>query len=72
MQPPEAVNPPPGDVVPYPGSALELGDGKWLTMTGRVVSRHRGRRCTLTAKTLAYWEATSLRGQGRPLSELIT
>ena len=66
-------DPPTGDVVPYPGSALKLGDGKWLLETGEIETGNlrRGYEVELTDNTLNYWEETALRGQGKRLSELI-
>lgn len=72
MHPPDNPTPPPStNVVPYPGSSLNLGAGKWLTMTGVIVDRPRGYRVNLTPQTLAYWERVALKKQGKPLSELI-
>lgn len=34
MPPLEHVDPPEGDVVPYPNDILVLGDNRWLTVTG--------------------------------------
>lgn len=72
MQPPEeGVEPATGDIVPYPGSALNLGAGKWLLATGEITSKPRGRRVELTEQTHAYWERVSQNKHGKPLSELI-
>lgn len=73
MVPPEyEVQPPVGDLVPYPGDVLTLGGGRWLNMRGEIVPNLRhGHECQLTSQTLRYWEAAALRGQGVPLSELI-
>ena len=73
MPPTTPLPPPTGDVVPWPGSALILGGGKFLLETGDLVTkRPRGHRpCNLTANTLKYWEATADRGQGANLSELM-
>jgi hypothetical protein len=72
MMPPDPqITPPAGDVAPYPGSALNIGGGRWLLMTGDIVTNIVGRRCELTSQTVRYWELAALRGQGVPLSELI-
>lgn len=72
MMPPETqLMQPAGDVAPYPGSALDIGGGRWLLMTGDIVTEVVGRRCGLTSQTFRYWELAALRGQGVPLSELI-
>ncbi|QBP30486.1 hypothetical protein SEA_CHARM_3 [Mycobacterium phage Charm] len=71
MPPDESVEPATGDVVPYPNDLLILGGNRWLAITGRILPTPFGDEVELTPQTLAFWEAAALRGQGKPLSELI-
>lgn len=71
MPPPEPLDPPVGDVVPYPNDILALGRNRWLTITGRIITEPSGDPCKLKPNTLAFWEAAALRGTGKRLSELL-
>ncbi|QFP95487.1 hypothetical protein SEA_GAUGELDP_3 [Mycobacterium phage GaugeLDP] len=71
MPPTDPVDPPTGDVVPYPNDLLTLGGNRWLTVTGRILPTPFGDPVDLQPNTLKFWEAAALRGQGKPLSELI-
>ena len=70
MPPTGWLPPPTGDVVPYPGSCLFLGAGRWLLQTGEVSTVQYGRSCSLTAQTLKYWQDAAVRG-GNVLEDLI-
>ncbi len=74
MMPPEhpPFQPPAGDLAAWPNDALPLGGGRWLTTGGNIVlSLRHAQECVLTSRTLRYWEAVALQGQGVPLNELI-
>jgi hypothetical protein len=71
MPPTDPVEPPVGDIAPYPDQILTLGGNRWLSLDGRVLPSPRGVPCDLQPNTLAFWEAAALRGSGKPLSELI-
>ncbi|QFG11518.1 hypothetical protein PBI_MAMINIAINA_3 [Mycobacterium phage Maminiaina] len=72
MNPPtEPVDPATGDVAPYPMDVLVLGGNRWLSQSGRILPVEMGDPVELTPQTLWFWEAAALRGQGKPLSELI-
>ncbi|AEJ93303.1 hypothetical protein FGG36_gp03 [Mycobacterium phage Jeffabunny] len=72
MQPPiEPVDPPTGDVSPYPNDLLILGGNRWLTITGRILHTPFGDQVELKPNTVKFWEAAAMRGQGKTLSELI-
>lgn len=55
--PPEDI---PFDCVPYPGSELELGGGRWLTETAQIITEPRGCSVLLTPRTRKYWEGRAL------------
>ncbi|ABE67325.1 hypothetical protein PBI_CHE12_3 [Mycobacterium phage Che12] len=71
MPPTDPVDPPEGDVVPYPNDILKLGGNRWLSQEGRIIPVPFGDEVDLEPNTLAYWESAALRGTGKPLSELI-
>jgi hypothetical protein len=71
MPPLEPLDPPEGDVIPNPGSVLILGDNRWLSMHGRILSEALGYEVGLEANTLNYWEDAAQRATGKPLSDLI-
>jgi hypothetical protein len=71
MPPLEPLDPPEGDVVPYPMDVLILGGNRWLDLTGRVIPTPFGNPVDLRPNTLKFWKAAALRGTGKPLSELI-
>ncbi|QGJ88758.1 hypothetical protein SEA_YECEY3_3 [Mycobacterium phage Yecey3] len=71
QEPDESVEPATGDVSPYPNDLLILGGNRWLTVTGRILPTPFGDEVELQPNTLKFWEAAALRGQGKPLSELI-
>ena len=70
MPPPEPLDPPVGDIAPYPNDILRLGENRWLTITGHIITKPFGDPCELKPNTLKFWEAAALRGIGKPLSEL--
>lgn len=70
MPPTDPIEPPVGDIAPYPNDILALGSDRWLDTTGRIVTTPFGDPCELKLNTLAFWEAAALRGTGKPLSEL--
>lgn len=72
MPPTDPIDPPVGDVVPYPNDILILGGDRWLDMTGRIITNPFGNPCELKANTLKFWEAAALRGTGKRLTELIS
>jgi hypothetical protein len=71
MPPTDPVDPPEGDVVPYPNDILILGGNRWLSIAGRVLPSEFGDPVELQPNTVKFWEAAALRGTGKPLSELI-
>ena len=72
MMPPETpIDPPVGDVTPFPGDVLTLGGGRWLTQDGLVIPKPLGEAVGIEPNTIRYWEAAALRGSGVPLSELL-
>lgn len=71
MPPTDPVDPPEGDVVPYPMDVLILGGNRWLSQSGRVLTVPLGDEVELQPNTLHFWEAAALRGTGKQLSELI-
>ncbi|AGT14256.1 hypothetical protein ADZZY_3 [Mycobacterium phage Adzzy] len=71
MPPKEPVDPPEGDIAPYPDQILTLGGNRWLTPSGRILPEPFGVECDLQPNTLKFWEAAALRGTGKQLSELI-
>lgn len=71
MPPTNPLPAPTGDVAPGPGSALDLGGGRWLLTTGVVATTLSGQRVRgLTSNTLAYWENAAQRA-GSTLDDLI-
>jgi hypothetical protein len=61
MPPLEPLDPPEGDVVPYPNDILMLTGGRYLTVTGVVLSPEdkRGRYgdpVSIRNNTRRYWE----------------
>ncbi|QXO13281.1 hypothetical protein SEA_TROOPER_4 [Mycobacterium phage Trooper] len=71
MPPTDPIDPPEGDVVPYPMDILILGGNRWLSQSGRVLPVELGEPVELQPNTVKFWEAAALRGTGKPLSELI-
>jgi hypothetical protein len=71
LPPDEKLPAPAGDIVPYPGSALSLGAGKWLLRTGVITEDPLGEKVELTPQTLAYWERVAQQKHGKTLGELI-
>lgn len=67
MPPPEAVEPPVGNIAAYPNDILRLGTNRWPTITGEVINTEFGDPVDLTPNTLAFWGAAALRGTGKPL-----
>lgn len=61
MPPLEHVGPPEGDVVPYPNDILVLGDNRWLTVTGKVITAPFGDPVDLKENTRAFWEGAAAR-----------
>lgn len=62
MPPPEPLEPPEGDIAPYPDEVLTLGGNRWLSSTGHVLTHPRGVPCELQPNTLKFWEAAAQRG----------
>ncbi|OBJ08638.1 hypothetical protein A5624_19940 [Mycobacterium sp. 1482292.6] len=54
-----------------PDEIPTLGGNRWLSTAGRILTTPVGVPCDLQPNTLKFWEAAALRGQGKPLSELI-
>ncbi len=71
MPPTDPIEPPEGDVCPYPMDILALGGNRWLDPSGRLIITPFGNPVDLRPNTLKFWEAAALRGTGKPLSELI-
>lgn len=71
MPPLEPLDPPEGDIAPYPDEVLTLGGNRWLASTGRILTHPFGVPCDLQPNTLKFWEAAALRGTGKPLGELL-
>ncbi|AGR46420.1 hypothetical protein SEA_SUPERCHUNK_3 [Mycobacterium phage Superchunk] len=71
IPPTDPVDPPEGDIVPYPNDILTLGGNRWLSIAGRILPEPFGDPVELQPNTLKFWEAAALRGTGKPLSELI-
>jgi hypothetical protein len=71
MPPTDPIDPPVGDIAPYPMDILTLGGNRWLDPTGRILTTEFGNPVELQPNTLKFWEATALRGTGKPLSELL-
>jgi hypothetical protein len=67
---PEAVEPPVGNIAPYPNDILRFGTNRWLLITGEVINTEFGDPVALKPNTLAFWDAAALRGTGKPLSDL--
>lgn len=70
MPPTDPIDPPAGDIAPYPNDILALGHDRWLDTTGSVITTPFGDPCELELNTLTFWEAAALRGTGERLSEL--
>lgn len=70
MPPTDPIDPPVGDIAPYPNDILRLGQMRWLDTTGHIITKPFGDPCELKPNTLAFWEAAALRGTGTPLSDL--
>lgn len=70
MPPLERIDPLEGHIVPCPNDILILGDNRWLSATGQILSSEFGNPVGLKLNTLKFWEAAALRGTGQPLSEL--
>ncbi|QDK03441.1 hypothetical protein SEA_PAINTERBOY_3 [Mycobacterium phage PainterBoy] len=71
MPPTDPVDPPEGDVIPYPMDVLRLGANRWLSQEGRVLPVPLGDEVDIKPNTLKFWEAAAMRGSGVPLSDLI-
>jgi hypothetical protein len=71
IEPTEPVDPPVGDIAPYPDEILTLGGNRWMTPEGRILPTPWGTPVDVQANTLAFWEASAMRGQGKTLNELI-
>lgn len=74
MLPPiEPVDPPTGDIVPRPGSCLDIGGGRWLTTTGRVITTRevRGFKAQLADNTVNYWERVAVNAGYPDLNDLM-
>lgn len=56
MPPLEPLDPPDGDVVPYPDQILTLSGNRWLTPSAEIISTPFGVPCELQANTRRYWE----------------
>ncbi|MBU8833323.1 hypothetical protein [Mycolicibacterium goodii] len=70
MPPTEPTEPPTGGVAPNPNDILVLGENRWLTVQGQVISDQFGDPVRLRPATLDFWESAALRGTGKPLSDL--
>lgn len=70
MPPTDPVDPPEGDIVPYPGEILSLGGNRWLTPTGEIIGEPFGVPCELQDNTRRYWEGRAAKA-GYTLEELL-
>lgn len=79
MPPLEPLDPPEGDIVPYPGEMLRISGNRHLSMLGEVLTEddprwHLG--CPVDvydngkASTRAYWESRAAKA-GYTLAELL-
>lgn len=75
MPPLEPVEPPAGDVAPYPNEILQLRGGRFLTPSGEVLTqddkpRKHGNPTDLKENTRRYWEGRAAVA-GYTLDELL-
>jgi hypothetical protein len=70
MPPTDPAEPPKGEIVPNPNDILKLGDERWLTIQGHILTTEFGDPVELRPNTLAFWEAAALRGAVKPLRDL--
>lgn len=70
MPPLEPLEPPTGDVVPYPGEILTLSGDRWLTQGAEVVRRPHGVPVDVLDNTRAYWEGRAAKA-GYTLDQLL-
>ena len=66
----EPLEPPKGDISPYPMSVLELGDGRYLAMSGDVLDYPFGVEVQVQPNTRRFWEKSAARG-GHTLDQLL-
>lgn len=72
MPPLEPLEPPRGDIAPYPNSVLDLGDGRYLAMSGDVVtSSGYCEPVQVQPNTRWYWEGRAAKA-GYTLDELLS
>jgi hypothetical protein len=75
MPPLKPLDPPEGDIVPYPNEILMLGGGRYLTNTGVVLSQEDqwgrfGDPVPVQDNTRRYWEGRAAVA-GYTLAELL-
>lgn len=70
MPPIDPLDPPEGDISPYPDEVLILGGDRWLSLTGCILSYPFGNPVELRTNTRRFWEDTAARA-GFTLAELL-
>lgn len=70
MPPLEPLDPPEGDIAPYPNEILTLSGKRWLSPSGRVLTEPAGNPCDIQENTRWYWEDCAVRA-GYTLDELL-
>ncbi|PJE18388.1 MAG: hypothetical protein CK429_04190 [Mycobacterium sp.] len=70
MPPLEPLDPPKGDIAPYPGEILTLGGNRWLTNTGRIITTESGVPVGVQDNTRRYWEGRAAKA-GYTLADLL-
>jgi hypothetical protein len=70
MPPLEPLDPPEGDIAPYPNDILILSGNRWLDTTGRIITTEFGDPVDVQDNTRRFWKAAARRG-GYELSELL-
>lgn len=74
MPPLEPLDPPEGNIVPYPMEILTLGGNRWLTQDARIITEPFGVPCDVfdngVASTRAYWDGRAAKA-GYTLAELL-
>ena len=70
MPPLESLEPPVGDIAPYPDEILTLPGNRWLDTTGRIIPTPFGVPVDVQPNTRRFWEST-LAKAGYTLDELL-
>lgn len=70
MPPLVPLDPPEGDIVPYPDEILTLGGNRWLSQEGEIITTEFGAPVDVQDNTRLYWEGRAAEA-GYTLGELL-